>query len=121
MLKDEYPRLFDQDSDYQERARAFAAKVKDIHAFIVEQGGYEPSQAVQVDGHLRRIVPPAQRPAGHRSSAPLARRYAWPQLRASCAAITAAAAPVPITWFIPRLQTSFSPSRCKASLRPGRS
>lgn len=62
MLKDEYPRLFDQDSDYQERARAFASKVKDIHAFIVEQGGYQPSQAVQLTAtysescHLRNVL-----------------------------------------------------------------
>jgi len=69
MLKDEYPRLFDRDSHYQARSRAFSAKVRDIHDFAVEQG-FEPSESVELtvtyaeSCHLRNVlrvtVPPRE-------------------------------------------------------------
>lgn len=62
MLKHEYPRLLENDPIYGERARAFAQKVKDIHEFVVEQGGYEPRFPVGVTAtyaescHLRNVM-----------------------------------------------------------------
>jgi len=62
MLKDEYPRLLSEDPNYRERAGAFARKVKDVHEFVVEQGGYEPDRRVQLTAtyaescHLRNVM-----------------------------------------------------------------
>ncbi len=62
MLKDEYARLLEHDPVYRDKARAFSEKIKDIHEFAVEQGGYEPQRRVEStvtyaeSCHLRNVM-----------------------------------------------------------------